>query len=183
MRHGWPAFPFRDRPVRLTSRKTQAAWLTGVMPVAAAQPGPDNDELGPVDFLAVEFPSGRVTSRGFEQLLSLVDQGIVDILDLEFIAKDADGSTRKVDVSDLRVPDGVDLTAWAGSSSGLLDASDVAEVGAAIQPGSVAAVVVFENRWVLSLVDAWRREGARLVADGGLSADDVVAALDATEPA
>jgi len=51
-----------------------------------------------------------------------------------------------------------------------------------MQPGSVAVVVIYENRWVLGLVDAWRHDGARLIAEGGLSADDIVAALDATEP-
>jgi hypothetical protein len=64
----------------------------------------------------------------------------------------------------------------------LLDRADVEEVSAAMQPGSVAAVIVYENRWVLGLVNAWRHDGARLIADGGISADDVVAALDATEP-
>jgi hypothetical protein len=79
------------------------------------------------------------------------------------------------------VPEGVDLSAWAGASSGLLDDSDVAQISAAMQPGSGAVVVIYENRWVLSLVDAWRRAGARLIADGGVAADDIVAALDAAE--
>jgi hypothetical protein len=148
---------------------------------AASQPGSDGDELGPVDFLAIEFPGGRLTAPGFEKLLSLADQGVVEILDMEFIAKDADGMSRKVDVWEFAAPDGVDLTAWAGASSGLLDDSDVGEISAAMQPGSVAVVVIYENRWVIGLVDAWRRDGARLIADGGLSADDIVAALDATE--
>lgn len=148
---------------------------------AAAQPGSD-DELGPVDFLAIEFPGGRLTSPGFEQLLSLADQGVVQILDMEFIAKDADGTSKKVDVWEFAVPEGVDLSVWAGASSGLLDDSDVAEISAAMQPGSVAVVIIYENRWVLGLVDAWRHDGARLIAEGGLSADDIVAALDATEP-
>lgn len=147
----------------------------------STQPDPDDDELGPIDFLAIEFPSARITSPGFEQLLSLADQGIIGILDLEFIIKDAAGSTRKVDVRELGTSDAVDLNAWAGASSGLLDDSDVGEIAAAIQPGSAAAVIVYENRWVLGLVDAWRREGARLIADGGIAAGDVVAALDATE--
>ena len=145
------------------------------------QPGSD-DELGPVDFLAIEFPGGRLTAPGFEKLLSLADQGVIEILDMEFITKDAGGKTRKADVWELAVPGGVVLSAWAGASSGLLDDSDVAEISAAMQPGSAAVVVIYENRWVLGLVDAWRREGARLIADGGLSADDIVAALDATEP-
>jgi hypothetical protein len=149
--------------------------------MAATQSESDGDELGPVDFLAIEFPGGRLTAPGFEKLLGLADQGIVDILDMEFIAKDADGTSKKVDVWEFAVPAGVDLAVWAGASSGLLDDSDVAEISAAMQPGSVAVVVIYENRWVLGLVDAWRRDGARLIADGGLSADDIIAALDAAE--
>jgi hypothetical protein len=149
--------------------------------MAATQPESD-DQLAPVDFLAIEFPDGRLTSAGFEQLLALVDQGVVDILDMEFITKDADGTSRKIDVWDFAVPEGVDLTAWAGASSGLLDDSDVSEISAAMQPGSAAVVVIYENRWVLGIVGAWHRDGARLIAEGGLSAADIVAALDATEP-
>ena len=144
------------------------------------QPGSD-DELGPVDFLAIEFPGGRVTAAGFERMLSLADQGVVDILDMEFITKDANGKGKKVDVWEFAVPAGVDLSAWAGASSGLLDDSDVSQISAMMQPGSVAVVVIYENRWVLGLVDAWRHDGARLIADGGLSAAELVAALDATE--
>jgi hypothetical protein len=148
----------------------------------AAHPGSDDDQLGPVDFLAIEFPGGRLTAAGFDQLLSLADQGVVDILDMEFIAKDADGMSKKIDVWEFAVPEDVDLSTWAGASSGLLDDSDVGEISAAMQPGSVAVVVIYENRWVLGLVDAWRRDGARLIAEGGLSAADILAALDATEP-
>ena len=141
-----------------------------------------DDELGPIDFLAVEFPGERISAPGFEQLLSLADQGVIDILDLEFITKDSEGGASKVDVGELSNPDAIDLSAWKGASSGLLDRTDVDEIAAAIQPGSVAAVIVYENRWVLSLVNTWRRDGARFIADGGVSASDVVAALDATEP-
>ena len=146
-----------------------------------SQPAPD-DELGPIDFLAIEFPGAHISAPGFEQLLSLADQGVIDILDLEFVSKDLAGNAGTVDVGELANPDGVDLTAWQGSSSGLLDRTDVDEIAAAIQPGSVAAVIVYENRWVLGLVNTWRRDGARFIADGGISASDVVAALDATEP-
>ena len=145
--------------------------------------GPDGaSELGPIDFLAIEFPGAHLGGPGFEQLLALADQGVVDILDLEFISKDASGNASKVEVGELNNPDAVDLSAWKGASSGLLDHADVDEIAAAIQPGSVAAVIVYENRWVLSLIDTWRRDGARFIADGGISASDVVAALDATEP-
>ena len=150
------------------------------MPVPS-QPAP-GDELGPIDFLAIEFPGAHISAPGFEQLLSLADQGVIDILDLEFVSKDLAGNAGTVDVGELANPDGVDLTAWQGSSSGLLDRTDVDEIAAAIQPGSVAAVIVYENRWVLSLVNTWQRDGARFIADGGISASDIVAALDATEP-
>jgi hypothetical protein len=84
---------------------------------AAAQPGSD-DELGPVDFLAIEFPGGRLTAPGFEQLLALVDQGVLDILDMESITKEANGTSKKVDVWEFAVPTGVDLSAWAGAHGG-----------------------------------------------------------------
>ncbi len=147
---------------------------------AASQPGSE-DVLGPVDFLAIEFPGGQLTAAGFERLLSLANDGVVDILDMEFITKDTDSKSKKIDAWEFAVPGGVDLSAWAGASSGLLDDSDVTEIAAAMQPGSVAVVVIYENRWALGLVDAWRRDGARLIASGGLSPDDIVAALDATE--
>ena len=149
---------------------------------AATESGPDGDELGPIDFLAVEFPGARITTGGFERLLALADGGVIGILDVEFVASNGDGNARKVDVQELSNLGGADLGAWTGASSGLLDDSDLQQIAAAIRPGSIAAVVVYENRWVFSVVDAWRREGASLIADGGLSADELVAALDATEP-
>ncbi|MBV9384448.1 MAG: hypothetical protein JOY82_01020 [Streptosporangiaceae bacterium] len=148
---------------------------------ASSEHRPDEDELGPVDFLAIEFPGARITAPGFEHLLSLVSQGTIRILDLEFITKDSAGSARMADVRELGGSDGIDLGAWAGASSGLLDDADVREIAAAIQPGAAAAVIVYENRWILGLADAWRRDGARLIADGGISAGDLMAALDATE--
>jgi len=149
---------------------------------AATESGPDGDELGPIDFLVVEFPGARITTGGFERLLALADGGVIGILDVEFVASNGDGNARKVDVQELGNLGGADLGAWTGASSGLLDDSDLQQIAAAIRPGSIAAVVVYENRWVFSVVDAWRREGASLIADGGLSADELVAALDATEP-
>jgi len=142
----------------------------------------DDDELGPIDFLAVEFPYARITSAGFERLLTLADGGVIGILDMEFVARDGDGNARKVGLAEVNNPGSADLSAWAGASSGLLDDSDLRQIASAIQPGSVAAVFIYENRWVFGVVDAWRREGARLIADGGLSPDELVAALDATEP-
>ena len=110
---------------------------------AASQPGSE-DVLGPVDFLAIEFPGGQLTAAGFERLLSLANDGVVDILDMEFITKDTDSKSKKIDAWEFAVPGGVNLSAWAGASSGLLDDSDVTEIAAAMQPGSVAVVVIWE---------------------------------------
>ena len=142
---------------------------------------PAEDELGPVDFLAVEFPDGRIGAADLGELLSLVSQGTIRILDAEFIVKDAAGNDRKADAAELGAPDGTGLGAWSGASSGLLDGADVEHISAAIQPGAAAAVIVYENRWILRLADSWRRSGARLIEDGGIPVDDLVAALDAAE--
>lgn len=138
------------------------------------------DELGPIGYVVVELPGGRFSGRGFEMLLDAVERGSVRVLDLEFVAKDDDGTLRKVEVSEIPNPDDVDLSDYEGVSSGLLDESDVVEAGAMIEPGNLAGILVFENVWAISFAEAL---GARLVASSGLSADDVVAALDATEPA
>jgi len=139
------------------------------------------DELGPIDYLVVEFPDGRVAPGGFATLLDLADRGVVEVLDVEFIAKAGDGNVARVPVGELHPAAGFDPGIWDGASSGLFGDDDLAELGARLSTGSVAVLVVYENRWVLELTDAWRAQGARLIADGGLAADEVVAALDATE--
>lgn len=150
--------------------------------VPAGHETPQGDELGSIDYLVVEFPDGRVTGEGFDILLDLVERGVIRVLDAEFVARNEEGLAVRVPVAELSTADGADLDAWDGASSGLLDTQDIGEIGEAIAPGSVALVLIFENRWVLSLADAWRRNGARLVADGGLDAETLLTALDTTDP-
>ncbi len=138
------------------------------------------DVLAPVDFIVVEFPDGVPTAGGFDRLLDLVERNVIRILDLEFIRKDGTG-VGSVAISDLPEHPGVDLTVWEGASSGLLDLDDLAVIGAEIGDDSVAVVVVFENVWVLDLVDGWSRSGARLVFDGAIPTSDLLDALDAAE--
>ncbi len=138
------------------------------------------DVLAPVDFIVVEFPDGVPTASGFEQLLDLVDRGVIRVLDLEFIRKDGTG-VRAIAISDFAEHPGIDLSAWEGASSGLLDIDDLATIGAEIGDDSVAVVVVFENVWVLGLVDSWSRSGARLIFDGAVPTADLLNALDAAE--
>jgi hypothetical protein len=85
-----------------------------------------------------------------------------------------------VPIEEVTSSDEVDLAPWHGASSGLLDRDDLATVGELIGRGSIAAVLVYENEWVLGVADAWRRSGARMVADGGVPIGDLIAALDAT---
>ena len=124
--------------------------------MAEQMPVPNGDVLGPMDYLAVEFPGGRITGDGFGILLDLVDRGAVRILDLEFVTTAADGSVAVVDVAGLDTEPGLDLSPFAGASSGILDRSDLDEVGGAIGSGSVAAALVYEELLILPLIAAWQ---------------------------
>jgi Family of unknown function (DUF6325) len=138
--------------------------------------------LGPIDYLAVEWPDRHVTGEGFRLLMDLVDRGIVRVLDILFIGKDADGKVSKVEVADVEHSDALDERLW-GLSSGLLDQSDIDQVAAAIEPGSLAGILVYENVWAVAMWTAIDRTSARLVGAGRIVADDLIAALDAPDPA
>ncbi len=139
------------------------------------------DRLGPIEFLVVEFPGGHVTAEGFRRLDALVDAGQILVLDLEFVAKDADGGVAVIEVTELADADGLDLAHYAGASAHLIDGDDVADAGALIEPGSVAAVLVYEVLTVLPVIAAWESAGATLVSAGAVDVDDLDAALDAAE--
>jgi hypothetical protein len=143
----------------------------------------DDDVLGPVDYLAVEWPGGQITGEGFQLLLDLTKRDIVRVLDLEFIAKGADGTVRKVALGEIEHGGDVDVTRWEGASSGLLDQADVDAVAAVIEPSSLAGIMVYENQWAAPLMAALDRSSARLVGDGRIAVADLLGALDETEPA
>lgn len=140
-----------------------------------------DDELGPIDYLIVEFPGNQMTGEGFAILLDLVDRGLIRILDLLFVRKDADGSTTVVEISDIDHDGRLDMVAFEGASSGLLDADDVADAGRVLEAGSSAGILIYENRWAAPFAAALRRGGAQLVARGGIPVDALVASLDAAE--
>jgi uncharacterized protein DUF6325 len=146
--------------------------------MASLETAADAEEaLGPIDFVAIELPDGQVSAPGLEALLDLTGRGVIAILDLEFIGKDPEGAVKRLHATDLPPRDGVDLRMWDDASAELLDDDDIAHVGAELRPGGVAVVVVFENRWVQGMVDTWRQDGARLIGEGGIGVEDVVAAL------
>lgn len=141
----------------------------------------DDATTGPISYLIVEFPGNEMTGEGFPALVELVDRGLIRILDLVFVTRDADGSIRALELGGIDHDGSLDLTVFEGVSSGLLDASDLADAAPVIEPGSSAGILVFENRWATSFVDALRRGGAELVAAGYIPQDAVVASLDATD--
>jgi hypothetical protein len=136
---------------------------------------------GPISYLIVEFPGNKMTGEGFPILVDLVDQGVIRILDLMFVARDTDGTVSILDLSDIDHDGTLDLSVFEGASSGLLDESDVADAAPVIEPGSSAGILIFENRWAAHFTDALRRGGAELVAAGYIPQDALEASLDATD--
>ena len=142
-----------------------------------------DEVMGPISYVIVQFPGNKMTGEGFPILVDLVDRGLIRILDLVFITRADDGSTAVLELNDLDRDDNVevDLAVFDGASSGLIGESDIAEAANAVEPGSSAGVLLFENRWAASFVQALRRGGAELVAAGYIPQDDLVAALEAAE--
>ena len=139
------------------------------------------DEMGPVDYLVIEFPGNRMTGEGMPLLLDLVDRGLIRVLDLAFVMKDEDGSVTGVEVTDLDGDGQLDLAVFAGASSGLLDKDDLDQAGAVLERGCSAGILVYENLWAAPFASALRRGGARLVASGRIPVQAVLAAVDAAE--
>ena len=137
------------------------------------------DTLGPVGFLVVEFPGNKLTGNGLMALVDLVDRGVIRVLDLEFVMRDTDGTVSMIELNDIDGDGELDLTVFEGAFSGLLDESDQAEAASALEPGSSAAVLVYENRWAIPFVQGVRSSGGQVVAAGFIPHDDLVAAADA----
>lgn len=141
-----------------------------------AQTADLSDLLGPVSYIAVEFPRGEVGEEGFSRLLELVDRGLILVIDLEFVRREADGSLVTVSADTLDV--GVDLSAFTGADAGLLDADDLELVAHGLAEDSILAVLVYEDLTLAPVLAAWGSRGARLVAEGPVAVDDLEQALD-----
>lgn len=138
--------------------------------------------MGPIDYLLVEWPGRQPTGEAAPHLLDLVDRGLIRILDLVFLAKGEDGSLTRLEIADL----GDQVAAFAdfeGASSGLLSDEDAEEAGGTLEPGTAAALLVYENRWAAPFAAAVRRSGGQLVASGRIPIQAMLAALDAAEAA
>ena len=140
-----------------------------------------DEPLGPISYLIVEFPGNKMTGEGLPILVDLVDRGLIRILDLQCVSRDTDGSITAIELTDLDGDGELDLMMFEGAASGLLDESDFADAAHAIEPGSSAAILIFENRWATGFVQALRRGEAQVVAAGYIPQDAILASLEATE--
>lgn len=143
------------------------------------------EELGPIDYLVVEFPRERANFSGEVQaeLRSLIDAGLIRVLDLLFMKKHADGSFEGFEKHEFEDGQADVLRELAGEVSELLTEDDVANIAAALEPETIAAVLVWENAWAAPFAAAVRRAGGQLVASGRIPIQAIVASLEADEDA
>lgn len=143
----------------------------------------DLDEMGPIDYIVVEFPGSKMNGEAFPHLIDLVDRGIVRILDLVFVTKDLDGSVKGIAIADFDDDGELDLAVFEGASSGLIGDDDIEEAGGILEPGSSAGILVYENVWAGPFAAAVRRGGGQLVASGRIPIQAMLAALEAADAA
>lgn len=144
----------------------------------------DEIELGPVDYLIVEWPPGKQpTGEGLKLLADFTDRGLINVLDLVFVQKNEDGSVSGLAIADIDSDGELDLVEFGGASSGLLQQDDYDDAGGALEPGASAAILLYENSWARPFVKAVKAGGAQLVASGRIPADDLADAVDTLETA
>jgi hypothetical protein len=139
------------------------------------------DELGPVDWIVVEFPGSRFNGEIAPALRDLVDRDLIRVLDLLVLKKDTDGTLEAFEVSDLDTTEIGELRSYESQLAMLLSEDDVTAVAAAIEPGSSAAVLVWENTWAAPFASAVRHSGGQLVASGRIPIQALLAAIEADD--
>jgi len=139
------------------------------------------DVLGPVDYLVVEFPADKANFSGemAAELRSLVEREVVRVLDLLILRKEPDGSVEVAELTDVDESDVGELRALEADLAMLLAEEDVVEIGNALEPGSIAAVLVYENSWAGPFASSIRRSGGQLVANGRIPTQALLAAIEA----
>jgi hypothetical protein len=141
----------------------------------------ESDVHGPVDFVLLEFPEDRLTGRAADELLSLVDRGIINVYDVLVVGKDKDGTVYGVDFAEVAPEQLGGFSQLAGARIGLLTDEDMHLAAEAMEPGRLATLIVYENTWAIPFVAAARESGGELIAGARLPAQDVMDALDALE--
>jgi Family of unknown function (DUF6325) len=139
----------------------------------------DLDSLGPVDYVVVEFPSGasNFTGEMAKELLRLVDSGTIRVIDVLILTKNADGTVEANELSD--VGELGELQAVEAQLAELLAADDVEHLAAAMEPGSTAGVLIWENLWAAPFAAAARRSGGQLIATGRIPIQAIIASIEA----
>ena len=140
-------------------------------------------DVGPIDYLVLEFPQAKITGEGMAALLDLVERGIIRILDLRFVVVGEDGSFTAVALADLDHDGKLDLAVFEGAQSGLLGNDDLAEAANLVAPSTAVGLLVYENTWAGPFVSAMRNAGAEVIANGRIPVDAVIAVLDDLESA
>lgn len=136
------------------------------------------DELGPVDYLVVEFPAGHTnfTGEGAKELAKLVGSETIRVLDLLILTKNDDGSVDAVEIEDLQEVD--ELRSLEAELAEILSTDDVANLAASMEPGTTAAALVYENRWAAPFASALRHAGGQLIANGRIPIQAILASVE-----
>ena len=137
------------------------------------------DELGPVDYLVVEFPAGasNFTGEMAAELVALVDAGTIRVIDVLILTKDEDGSVEAIELSDIEELG--ELQAMEAQLAELLAEEDVLHLAACMEPGSTAGVLIWENLWAAPFAAAARRSGGQLIANGRIPIQAIIASIEA----
>jgi hypothetical protein len=130
---------------------------------------------GPVDLLALTFPTHRVDPDVIDTVADVVRNGDARILDLLMLVADADGATSLVDVTDRLAEYG--LTPLLPQEGTLLSDEDVDTVGASLRPGHAAVLLVYEHLWAARVTDAVTRAGGEVALHVHIPVDVVAAAV------
>lgn len=143
----------------------------------------DVDVLGPVDYVVMEFPAEKANFSGeiAAELKDLVERGIVRVLDLVLLRKELDGSVAAFELHEFDDSVLGELREFEGDVAMLLAEEDIESIGLALEPGSTAGVLVWENSWAASFGSAVRRAGGQLVANGRIPTQAILAAVEAEE--
>ncbi len=141
------------------------------------------DELGSVDYAVVEFPAGasNFTGEMAKELLALVDAGTIRVIDILILTKNEDGTVEATELSD--AGELGELQALETELAELLAEEDVEHLAAAMDPGSTAGVLIWENLWGARFASAARRSGGQLIADGRIPIQAIIASIQADEAA
>ena len=139
------------------------------------------DQLGPVDYLVVEFPANtsNFTGEMLEELIALVEGGVIRVIDLLILTKDADGGIDVIELDDL--DDLGELQTIEAELAEMLAEDDVINLAASMEPGSTAGVLIWENLWAAPFASAARRAGGQLIANGRIPIQAIIAAVEADE--